>query len=305
MRINETDTEWLKCRIKVKESDDIDTCIVFVEKLGEKRTVPLTSLRPLNGTQRYHTASRRIDQYVKSIGEEQNIDKCGSKNVKSRIETNEKYNDLVYDYDAICKSLDLGSYINLSKFDFSTKNQQEIIAYPMVYSQSNNIPLISGGQKALKNRQQNAQNSNNLVNDSQEKQQVQMTKIEEENAYTNNIHDLKPEQQQIQNQTGGYYQPLHEQNIDGNNSVNQQQVPGYFHPGGQQVYYCPASEYSDQMYPPEMVMPQGVYVPANAYQPPPIQPNVYGPIHGNHGNHYPVHVGAWPGYSPHMNAQGN
>lgn len=308
--MSENDNELLKCCIKEKESND-DTCVVFIGKLGEKRSVPLASLRPLNGAEHNIVQSHRAD--AKLTPTNTSIEKYGygSCNATSPSDEKEKLDDLVFDYDAIyeiTKSLDFDSYINLSNFKLTPNNQQEIIAYPMVYSHSNNMNsnnssgnTNTGGSKKIRN--QNASNLNNVQCDANDKQQHIKTDAEE-NVYGKNVHDSKPDLQQ-KSQTGGYYQSQ-DQNVDASIPMSQQQMSNYYHQSAAPIYYCPTPEYSEtNMYSSEMVMPHGVYaVPTHAYQVPPMQPNMYAPMAGGQTSHYPVHVGSWPGYNPQANTQG-
>lgn len=304
-----------KCRVNAKETskkekESDDKYVVFIEKLGEKRSVPVSSLRPLSGAERDLTASMtaRCDQYANSPHKKYNHNKCESVNV-SRVTTKKETNDFSVNYDAICKSLDLESYINLSNFDFASNNQQELIAYPMVFTQSNmssnnnSNSNSNSGSKGMKNRNQNAQNQNNLSGDLNDKQNNQMTKIDEENSYKNIGHDSKADSQLGSNQSSGYYQHQ-EQNVDGG-SVNQQHTASYYNQGlPPTVYY--STEYNEQnVYSSDMVMPNSVYT-FPPYHAPPMQPNMYGPMAGNQGSHYPVQFGGWhAGYNPAMNPQGN
>lgn len=314
MKLNDSDTRLHKCRINAKETSDEekesnDSYVVFIEKLGEKRSVPLSSLRPLSGTERELTASHRCDQYTKLPYKKYNHNKYESLNAH-RIACKKETNNFSVDYDAICKSLDFESYINLSNFDFASNNQQELIAYPMVFTQSNmssnnnSNSNSNGGSKGMKNRGQNAQNQSNLSGDLNDKQANQMSKIDEENSYANIGHDSKVDSQLGSNQSTGYYQHQ-EQSVDGV-PINQPHTTNYYNQGlPPTVYYCPTSEYNEQnMYSSEMVMPNSMYA-FPQYHAPPMQPNMYAPVAGNQSSHYPVQVGGWhAGYNPAMNAQG-
>lgn len=312
--MDENDNELLKCCIKSKESNG-DTCVVFIGKLGEKRSVPFESLRPLNGAEHNIAQSHRRDHpYEKLTAKHTSIEKYGSCNATSSSDDKEKLDDLVFDYDAIyeiTKSLDFDSYINLSNFKLTPNNQQqEIIAYPMVYTHSNNMSsnntsgnTNTGGSK--KNRNQNASNLNNVQCDANDKQPHIKTDAEE-SVYGKNVHDSKHESQQ-KSQTGGYYQhQSQDQNVDAGITMSQQHMSSYYHQSTAPIYYCQTPEYSEaNMYSSEMVMPHGVYaVPTHAYQVPPMQSNMYAPVAGGQASHYPIHVGSWPGYNPQANTQG-
>lgn len=311
------ENDLLKCRIKAKGSNG-DEYIVHIENLGEKRSVPFSSLRPLSGTECDIVQPRRRDTYTKLASKKPSIE-CVSHSAASNKKGPEMTSDLALEHDAICKiqkSLDLESYISLSNFNFTRTNQHEIIAYPLVYSQPNNMSTNnnSGGNsntsssKTGKNRNQNSQNQNNVQCDSNEKQQqVLLSKADEDHSYAKNVHESQQDTQQTPNSSIGYYQNQHqEQNIDASVPVSQPQVPNFYPQGGASVapiYYCPTPEYNDQMYSSEMIVPQGVYT-IPAYQTPQMQPNMYAPINGNPAPHYPVQVGTWPGYNPPMNQQG-
>lgn len=262
-------------------------------------------MRPLSGPRRRNIVpSHRRNPYAKSIRiNESSIDKYGYGLciATSDAEDKVKFDDLVFDFDAIrdiSKTLDFESYINLSDFKFSPSNNQDIIAYPMVYSQTNSMSTNNssgntnmGGSK--KNRNLNTSNQSNMQCESNDKQQH--VKIDtEENSYGN----IKQDSQQTQ-QSGGYYQHQ-SQDHDAGMPTNQQPVPDYYHQSTTApIYYCPTPEYNESnVYSSEMVIPHGVYaVPTHAYQIPAIQPNnMYAPVAGN--QHYPVHVGSWPGYNP-------
>lgn len=322
VRLSDTKEEPLKCRIQSKGPND-ESCVVFVEKLGKTRTVPYASLQPLSGIERDIFGTRRCDQYAKSAYRNGNTDKFGGygvRNVRSYTKS-QNFDEMIFDSDAICKSIDLEPYISLSNFDFTSNNQQQLIAYPMVYSQTPNMSTNNSSSansnannnntsKNIKNRNQNLQtqaNSALVACDTNEKQQqVQNTKIDEENSYNIISHESKHDFQQTTNTTAAFYQhPPQDQNVDAGIPVSQQQhVSGYFPQGVAPVYYCPTSEYNDQnLYSSEMVMPQGVYAIPHAYQAP-IQHAMYAPISGNQGSHYTVPVGSWPAYNPPMNPPG-
>lgn len=285
------------------------TYVVFIEKLGEKRSVPQSSLRPLCGTESDFAASHRSDQYAKSAYKKYHHIKYDSPSV-SRVGCNKDVNDFPVDYDAICKSLDFESYINLSNFEFASNNQQELIAYP-IYSQTNNMSSTNNssgsnnganGSKGMKNRGQNSQNQSNLSCESTDKPTSSMSKIDEDNSYAKNSHDTKQDSQPAMNQTG-YYQ---DQNVD-SMSANQSHMPNYYHQGvAPAVYYCPTPEYNEHnMYPSEMVIPNSVYAIPQPYHAPPMQPSMYAPVAANQSTPYPVHVGGWhTGYNPAVNPQG-
>lgn len=317
VRLNDTKDDLLKCRIRAKGPND-EQYVVFIEKFGEKRTVPAASLQPLSGMERDMFATRRCDQYAKSEYNKGNNDKFavyGLRNVKSYTKSQD-FDDLIFGRDAICKSIDLEPYISLSNFEFPSDSQQKVIAYPMVYPQTTNMSTNNNSgtnnnnntsSKIIKGRNQSQVNLNCDAN-IEKQQQVQITKIEEENSYNTNAHDSKQDFQQAPNAVTGYYQhPSQDQHVDAGSIPvsHQQHVPSqYFHPGVAPVYYCPTSEYSEQnLYPSEMVMPHGVYAIPHAYQAPPMQPAMYAPIAGNQ-SHYPVPVGGWPGYTPPVNSQG-
>lgn len=306
VKLSEIDDELLKCNINSIEANG-DTCVIYIAKFGEKRSVPLTCLRPRNANERGIVQSHRHDPFTTKLASKNaSFDKYGHGSIDdatSNKEDKKKFDNLLFDYDAICefsKSLDLNSYINLSNYKYASKNQ-EIIAYPMVYSQTNMSTNNNGGNTngggSKKNRQ--AQCQNNVQLDSTEKQ----SKVEEVNSFGKNIaHDSKTDNGQS---GGGYYQHQSEHNVESAMPINQQ-VPNYYHQTTAPVYYCPTPEYNESnMYSNEMVMHPGVYaVPTHAYQMPPIQPNMYGPVTGNQASHYPVHVGGWPGYNPQVNTQG-
>lgn len=310
--MSETSDDLLKCRVKEKETNS-DTCVVFIGKLGEKRSVPLTSLRPLSGTECIAVESHRRDPYMKSASKIANKYGYGSLNVALHTQDKEKKLDsLVLDYDAICeisKTLDFESYINLSNIKFTSNQQQELIAYPMLYAHTNNMTsnnsngnLNTGGPK--KSRNQNASIQSHMQHDATDK--PPHGKMDDENSYGKNVLESKPDSQSNQANDGYYQQQPQDQNVDGSVPMNQQ-VPGYYHQTGvAPIYYCPTPEYNESnVYTSEMVMPQGVYaVPAHAYQVPQMQPNIYAPVAANPAAPYPVNVGNWPAYNPQVNPQG-
>ncbi|XP_031628547.1 protein ovarian tumor locus-like [Contarinia nasturtii] len=313
VRLNDIEDELFKCRIKSKGSSS-NTYVVYIEQLGEKRLVPFTSLRPLNDKRCESIKSRHHDPCAKPISKKASIEYVSQHQTRdASLHTlkREKFDDYVFDYDAICeisKTLDLDSYINLS--NFPTNNQQEIIAYPLAYSQNPNMNTNNGSNSnnnntvatKMKNRNQNSNNAK--VSDSNEKQQHQqqqhqMSKADDEIPYTKNVHDTKQE-----SQSGYYSHQAPEQHVD---TGTQQPMSGYYSQSSTPVYYCSTSEYNEpnQVYQSEMVLPpHGSVYTIPAYQAPPIQPNLYTPIAGNQMPHYPVHVGNWPAYNQPNNAQG-
>lgn len=312
VRLSGKDDKPLKCRINEKGSND-ETYVVFVEKLCETRTVPLASLQPLSGMERDMYAARHCDQYAKSEFKRINTEKSADSDIRNVKPYAKSQNDnLISKNDAICKSIDLEKYINLSNFDYPSKIQHQILAYP-IYSQTPNMSTNTNSgshnnntSKIIKNRNQNQHNVQCDANDKQTQQQSQITKIDEENTYNVHAHEPKQDFQPKSNTTTGYYHhQSQDQNIDAGVSMNQQhQVPGYYTPGMAPVYYCSTAEYNEQnLYSSDMVMPHGVYALPHAYQAPPMQPAVYAPV-ANQGSHYQVPVGSWSGYNPAINAQG-
>lgn len=153
-----------------------DTFIVFIEKFAEKRLVPWTHLRPLHASS---PLSRDFfpmhnNRIYGGIGQPF-MYRCGYNlhgNTKSHTKRQRNGNfttDFSYNRDAICNSdFDFEPYINLSNFSLNASHaQRELIAYPMVYSQSGNMNSnnsnsnptnggnLTGNSKSMKNRQQN------------------------------------------------------------------------------------------------------------------------------------------------------
>lgn len=318
MKLSETTDDLQICRIESKEDDGM--YVVYVDKLAENRSVSYTSLRPLNDTLHNSFKSRDSDQYMKNKSMKGRCEKFGfsSRNVTSHIKS-KLPNDSDITYDAICNTFNFEPYINLSNFNFTSNNQNEVIAYPLVYSQSTNMNPsnntsgnTNNSSKPSKNRNQNAQNHAIIQHNSNDNQQNNQ-KGDNENSYGKNVNELKGSD--VQTPTT-YYQHQHQsQEQHGDTivpvtlpvpNIQQHHAPNYYNQGSASVYYCATPEYNEQgVFSSEMLMQPGVYAIQNPYQTPPIQPNVYAPVSGNQAAHYPIPVNTWPAYNPPMNPQGN
>lgn len=192
--------ELLKCHIQMKMRDD--TFIVYIEELGEKRLVPWSHLRPLRTLSPSSPLSRDFFPMHRIYGGfgQSYVDRYGYNlhgNTKSRIKRQRIANfttDFPYNRDAICNSgFDFEPYINLSNFNLNASNaQREIIAYPMVYSQTSNMQSNnsnsnssnggnSTGNSKSKNRQ--SHNAQHPTNDGETK--VTVLKNETDNGNGN------------------------------------------------------------------------------------------------------------------------
>lgn len=302
VKLCDENDELLKCRIQAKIRDDL--FIVFIDKLAEKRSVSCESLRPLIGAPGFMkaeaaaTAASRHATFPTRANT--SIDRIASdmRSVKSHMKC-QSIDGLSIDYDAICNSFDFESYLSLSNFHFASHNQPELIACPMVYSQSGNMGANSNtsGQNAKnnKNRQSNAAQNNSNCGQSDVNDKAQAKGQDTDgNSYGKSGHEIKVEVQQAPTPTTGYYQ---HQTPDPNAAIDAGPTPmsNYYQPGIAPFYYCAApTEYSDQgVYSSDMVMQPSVYAIPAPYQAPPMQP-MYAPIAGNQTTHYPVPVSGWP-----------
>lgn len=311
---------------------------MFLEKLAEKRLVPLSHLRPL------YVASPHCDRYSRDY-------------TKSRSKYQRIANfttDASYNCDAICNSgFDFEPYINLANFELSPTNAyRELITYP-IYSQSGamnpkngNNPSHGGNSKSMKNRQSNTvQHQTNDGGDDKVTTPQNDTDNDGNGAagasggvqqYGKNAHESKIDSQQpTSSSTTGHQQSYHphqhHQMPEPNDgalggmlpvatttpSGHLQPISSYYHHQGAMpvssapIYYYQADE---QIYTPsDMVVPHGVYAVPAAYQPtttaagpPSMQPNMYTPaITSTQAGHYPaVQVANWPPFTQTMNPQG-
>lgn len=322
---NERGDEYLKCHIQEVMNDD--TFLVFIEKLAEKRLMPLSSLRPI------YVASSSMDRYSGDLN-----GNAKARNKRQRIENF----TTAYNSDAICNSaFDFEPYINLANFTLSpTSAHRELIAYPMhIYTQagtmnankgnnSSNGGNSTGNSKSIKNRQSNG--AQNQTNDGGDGKLVHHNDTDNVGAganggvqqYGKKGHELKSDSQPTiapssSSLTTGHQQLYHPQQHqmpepnDGAAAGNTQSAQsGYYHQQSTvpastapAVYYYPADE---QMYPPsDMVLPHGIYAIPAATGPHSMQPNMYAPAISPMPGHYPaVQVGNWPPYAQTVNPQG-
>lgn len=327
---NERGDEFLKCHIQEVMNDD--TFLVFIEKLAEKRLIPMSLMRPL------YVASSYMDRYSGDLH--------GNAKSRNRLQRIENFTT-AYNSDAICNSaFDFEPYINLANFTLSpTSAQRELIAYPMLYTQggamnankgnnSSNGGNSTGNSKSIKNRQSNS--AQHQANDGGDGKFVHHNDTDNVGAganggvqqYGKKGHELKCDNQPTiasSSSTTGHQQSYHPQqhqmpepndgaatgNIQSAATAGHLPQSGYYHhqqsavpaSTAPTVYYYPADE---QMYSPsDMVMPHGIYAIPAATGPHSMQPNMYAPAISPMQGHYPaVQVGNWQPYTQTVNPQG-
>lgn len=299
--MNDQNDELVKCQILAKMKDD--TFIVYIEKFAEKRLVPWTHLRPLHASSPlsrdfFPMPNNRI---YGGIGQPFSY-RCGYNlhgNTKAHTKRQRIGNfttGFSYNRDAICNSdFDFEPYINLSNFSLNASHaQRELIAYPMVYSQSGNMnsnnsnsnPSNGGNSKSMKNRQQN--NAQHQANDGENKV-VTVLKNDTDNGngnangggggagsqqYGKNGNESKNDSQSSNtssSSTAGHQQSYHQQqqmaepNVIVNASggmpatVSHQPVSNYYQPGPvatapAPVYYYQAGDDQNGVYAPSDMM---------------------------------------------------
>lgn len=336
-------TDYYKCHIQEMCADK-GTCIVFIEELGEKRWVAYNSLKPFNVANQsekkmmlpYRTNNRSacdgddndfVDKFEYGKRKACHYDKLFNKQRKSIDKLVDSFNYTKYiGPKQFCDAIDLKEYINLSNFRPQSSN--EIIAMPMVYSNSsaanmngnNSSAGNSNGnnnsdRKGIKSRG-NHQNSHvasqqlqQQHQDNKQQVQAQLSKIHEDNEFNSkNVHDPNQELQsnQLHNQ-GQHHQP--EPPIDTNVPVQQQQN----HPLSTQFYHAAANP-ADPYYQPynesyvnyvstEVMQPTSA---ANVYAMPGVYPATSLPVNSFAINPmYQVPVpGCWQQYNAPINPTG-
>lgn len=223
-----------------------DTFIVYIEKIAEKRLVPWSHLRPLHAA-----ASSPLSRDFFPVHNNRICDGIGQSymyrcdynlhgNTKSYTKRQRIGNfttGFSYNRDAICNSdFDFEPYINLSNFSLNASHaQRELIAYPMVYSQSGNMNSnnsnsnpsnggnSTGNSKSMKNRQSN--NAQHQPNDVESKVTVLKNDTDNGNGngngnggggqqYGKNGHEMKNDSQSSNTSSSsnaGHQQSYHQQ----------------------------------------------------------------------------------------------
>lgn len=339
VKLNENSDSLLKCHIQ-EIDEKTESCIVYIEKISEKRSIPMKCLQLLNATEPYTRRFNQCDStYDKGYFDEcENEKRIDYRSLKQTFATNQNYSESFASCensfcDAIYKTCDLDSYTNLA--NFQPINRFELIAMPMQYTQTPNMSANNNSNsnagnstnnnsiataKNAKNRGQNAQNhvAQQQSNEKNQTQSVSLSKAADGNSYNaKNVQETKqdaPVQTQPHlkfQQTAQGSEHTIEANSPAGNHPNQANY-SYYPPTGApmlQYAYCPAtSEYGEQGYyslPAEIPATQGFYtVPSNVYPAASVPTNAYTPIPANQMYPYPMPINAWSSFNPTISPQG-
>lgn len=289
-------------------------CIVYIDALCEKRSVPIGCMRPLNVSayEPKKFKGGKDDRKYNTFG----IDKraCDSLNRSSN------YSDIVIEScqcrsdfcDVIYKTDNLNQFTNISNFQ-NPRNSYEIVAYPIQYTANaqnmgaNPNNTAANAVKNTKNRNSSGQNHGHVVVQPTENvQQVTIMKNDDKTGHANNKihHEQKPNDVPVSNNSNQHQQfdqqqssghGTRESSIEPAQSVPMNQY-SYSVRNGTHVYYPPC-EFTDQP-PSEMVPNQPFFVVPPNYSAAPVPG--YAP-HTNQVaaiNYVPMQYGQWPAYNP-------
>lgn len=270
-KLRESQQDLYKCHIQ-EMSPNKGSCLVFVEELAEKHSVPYSYLKPLPQYRCFY--NRCSYQPLEVYKTKKSYDKRGKNDGLEWNKYSKRGNN---NYKCIEDTVDLNPYTDLSNFQ---PYSYEIVAMPMT--------TIARSDRNG-NRSNNRSNSNNQTSGEKPLRQPTPLSTDDVNDFNRNNNVNNPDgQTQIQP-----------------NEVSGQIVPNAYAGNAQGMvqYYLspiPQTEYSDQlayaMSNTEMIAHQNMY---------PMQPGLsYGNTVPNNTVYISMPVGPWPNYSPHVNSPG-
>lgn len=277
VQLKECDETIYKCHIQ-EMTPNKGPCVVFVEDLAEKRTVPYSSLIPWTRS-----------KHFKFDDEAFLTKKCIYKNEKRYLyDKLQDYADVAViktgdHYQMAKNKIDFDAYTDLSHFQPYT---YDVVAMPFT-----SYRTFNNSQKMQQNASSRSSNSNgpnnNAVHSPKEKANpsTQQPKIEERNA--------GDKQQQTESAP-----KMSNENIEVNPNIQPNHAIQYPVANNYVCYYAPTDGVEQSPYmPQEMLTPQPMYTVAPQVYPVPMtQPYAVSPVQVN--QLYSVPFNGWPAPSP-------
>lgn len=292
--------------------ETIQSCIVYIDELCEKRSVPICCMRPLNviayepkqhkggkGDRKYNTFGVDAREY-------------------NSLNRSQHYSDFVFDScqcrsdfcDAIYETKDSNRFTDIT--NFKPRHSNEIVAIPIQYTSTaqnmaaNPNNMASNIVKNSKNRSPPGQNHSHMVvvQPAEKIQQVAIMKNENKSGNANNKshHEQNPNDAPVNQQHSDQQLPSNVHGTRESSIEPAHQVPSnHYQYRGSTQYFYPTYEFGEQA--PNDIVPNQQFftVPPNAYPAAPVHGYA---AHPNQMvaaiNYVPMQYGQWPAY----NAQG-